>query len=51
MARYHARPDIVYVPIHDWPGLRWGLVWRSDADNEMVHAPAAVVRDLGVSRW
>ncbi|WP_410645577.1 LysR family transcriptional regulator [Amycolatopsis sp. lyj-346] len=49
VARYHARPDIVYVPIHDWPGLRWGLVWRSDTDNEMVHALAAVVRDLGVS--
>ncbi|WP_206789040.1 LysR family transcriptional regulator [Amycolatopsis sp. MtRt-6] len=50
VARYHARPDIVYVPIHDWPGLRWGLVWRSDTESAMVDALVAVVRDLGVSR-
>jgi DNA-binding transcriptional LysR family regulator len=45
VTRYHARPDILYVPIHDWPGLRWGLVWREE--NEMVRALADVVRDLG----
>ncbi|WP_156051820.1 hypothetical protein [Allokutzneria albata] len=36
--------------IHDWPGLRWGLVWRSDAETEMVRALADVVRDLGITR-
>ncbi len=45
VTRYHARPDIRYLPIHDWPGLRWGLVWREE--NEMVRALAEVVRDLG----
>ena len=48
VARYHARPDIVYLPIHDW-GLRWGLVWRDDAETEMVRALADVVRDLGTA--
>ncbi|KAA2253617.1 LysR family transcriptional regulator [Solihabitans fulvus] len=46
VARYHARPDIAYVPIHDW-SLRWGLVWRSDTDNELVRALVEVVRGLG----
>jgi DNA-binding transcriptional LysR family regulator len=48
VARHHARPDIVYLPIHDW-GLRWGLVWRDDAETEMVRALADVVRDLGTA--
>ncbi|MEU7529430.1 LysR family transcriptional regulator [Saccharothrix sp. NPDC042600] len=47
VARYSARPDIVYLPIHDWPGLRWALAWRTDAETDMVRGLAAVVRDLG----
>ncbi|KJK59452.1 LysR family transcriptional regulator [Saccharothrix sp. ST-888] len=26
-SRYHPRPDIAYVPIHDAPPVRWGPVW------------------------
>lgn len=48
-ARYYARPDIRYLPIHDAPCLRWGLVWRSDAESEQVRALAQVVRDLGTA--
>ncbi|MFD1544791.1 LysR family transcriptional regulator [Nonomuraea guangzhouensis] len=48
-ARYHARPDIVYLPIHDAPLLRWGLVWRGDAETELVRALAQVIRDLGTA--
>ncbi|WP_344429746.1 LysR family transcriptional regulator [Streptomyces lavendulocolor] len=50
VTRYHARPDIVYLPIHDWPGLRWGLVWRSDTEFAPVRALARVVEDLGTAR-
>lgn len=50
VTRYHARPGISYLPIHDAPPLRWGLVWRSDAENDLIHAFAQVVRDLGVFR-
>lgn len=50
VARYNARPDIVYLPIHDWPGLRWALAWREDAETEMVRGLADVVRDLGSVR-
>lgn len=49
VARYNARPDIVYLPIHDWPGLRWALVWRADAETEMIRALAEIVRDLGTA--
>ncbi|MFE3450819.1 LysR substrate-binding domain-containing protein [Nonomuraea sp. NPDC059194] len=45
--RYHARPDIAYLPIHDSPPARWVLVWRSDAETEPVRALAQIVRDLG----
>jgi DNA-binding transcriptional LysR family regulator len=48
-ARYYARPDIRYLPIHDAPRLRWGLVWRSDSESEQIRALAQVVRDLGTA--
>jgi len=48
-SRYHARPDIVYLPIRDAPVLRWGLVWRSDAETTLIRALVAVVRDLGTA--
>ncbi|GAA2070078.1 LysR family transcriptional regulator [Streptomyces albiaxialis] len=46
-ARYAARPDIAYLPVTDSHLLRWGLVWRSDAESETVRALARVVRDMG----
>lgn len=49
VTRFHSRPDIVYLPIHDWPGLRWGLVWRSDSESAPARALAEVVRDLGTA--
>ncbi|MGN9837069.1 LysR family transcriptional regulator [Nonomuraea sp. H19] len=45
--RYHARPDIVYLPIHDAPWLRWALVWRTDAETALIRALVQVIRDLG----
>ena len=46
-ARYHARPDIVYLPLRDSWTLRWTLVWRSDTENDLIRALAQTVRDLG----
>lgn len=36
--RYHARPDIVYVPFHDAPELEFGLVWRTAGQTSRVRA-------------
>ncbi|MEU4725643.1 LysR family transcriptional regulator [Nonomuraea dietziae] len=47
VARYHARPDVRFVPIDDVPRLRWGLIWRAEAECERILALARVVRDLG----
>ncbi|MFD7257083.1 LysR family transcriptional regulator [Streptomyces sp. NPDC059874] len=45
--RFHVRPDITYLNLDDAPLLRWGLVWRSDNDNPMVHSFVRIARDLG----
>ncbi|MFF0637514.1 LysR family transcriptional regulator [Nocardia sp. NPDC004151] len=45
--RFMNRPDLVYVPLTDLPILRWGLVWRSDGEDERVQALAQVIRDVG----
>ncbi|MEU7896282.1 LysR family transcriptional regulator [Nonomuraea sp. NPDC049152] len=46
VARYFARPDLVHVPMPDMPALDYGLVWRGEAENDMIRAFAQVVRDL-----
>lgn len=35
---FHPRPDITYRPVVDSPTLRWGLVWRTDAETPLVSA-------------
>lgn len=45
--RYFTRPGIKFLPIRDAPSLRWGLVWRSDAESAQIRALAQVIRDLG----
>ncbi|WP_433258638.1 LysR substrate-binding domain-containing protein [Streptosporangium sp. CA-135522] len=47
VARYFNRPDLTHIPIPDMPALDFGLVWRGDAENDMIRAFAQVVRDLG----
>ncbi|MEU9030662.1 LysR family transcriptional regulator [Streptomyces sp. NPDC048383] len=47
VTRFHARPDIVYLPVHDGPCLRWGLVWSSALESDPIRTLAQVVRDLG----
>ncbi|MEU5565408.1 LysR family transcriptional regulator [Micromonospora musae] len=45
-ARYYARPDIAYVPIRDAPLARWGLIWRTDGETELIRAFARVAHHL-----
>ncbi|MDP9847429.1 LysR family transcriptional regulator [Streptosporangium lutulentum] len=47
VTRYYPRPDIAYLPVKDMDALRFGLVWCSAAENDMIRAFARVVRDLG----
>ncbi|MFI7702853.1 LysR family transcriptional regulator [Nonomuraea sp. NPDC049480] len=44
---YFPRPSIVYLPVTDMEALPYGMVWRSDAENDLIRAFARVVRDLG----
>lgn len=43
--RYYFRPDITYLPISDAQPIRYGLVWRAEAENpRLVDFIAAVER-------
>jgi DNA-binding transcriptional LysR family regulator len=46
MARYYARPDIVWVPITDVEPLRVALAWPDGSESSLVAGFAAVVREL-----
>ncbi|MEW9552455.1 LysR family transcriptional regulator [Nonomuraea sp. NPDC050783] len=46
-ARYFARPDVTYVPIHDAPPARWALIWRTAVRSDLVQDLAAVAGRLG----
>ncbi|MFG1806752.1 LysR family transcriptional regulator [Streptomyces sp. NPDC049040] len=46
-ARFHARPDVVFVPFHDTPPLEWGPVWRASRANARVRAFTDAVRPAG----
>ncbi|WP_203847526.1 LysR family transcriptional regulator [Dactylosporangium siamense] len=43
--RFHARPDVAYVPLHDAPPLRWGPVWRTVRTTERVRAFVAATAE------
>jgi hypothetical protein len=50
-ARYHARPDVVYLPLVDVPPLEWGLVWPATRGAARVRAFAEAAHEAGrVSR-
>ncbi|NGO80527.1 hypothetical protein G6045_33450 [Streptomyces sp. YC504] len=46
-ARFMSRPDITYVPFREDPQLRWGLVWRTEAEDARIRTLAQVGRELG----
>ncbi|WP_020385679.1 LysR family transcriptional regulator [Kribbella catacumbae] len=49
VTRYHSRPDITYLPVHDGPPLRWALIWRTDTETDAIRALVEIVRDLGTT--
>ncbi|AWS47843.1 LysR family transcriptional regulator [Streptosporangium sp. 'caverna'] len=44
---YPSRPGISFVPLHDAPRGRWGLVWRTDRETPMARAYVQVAQDIG----
>ncbi|WP_433235220.1 LysR family transcriptional regulator [Streptosporangium sp. CA-135522] len=46
-ARYWPRPDIAWLPIADMEPLVFGIVWRTETENDLIRAFAQTVRDLG----
>lgn len=46
MARYYARPDIVWLPLTDADPLRVALAWPEGGDTPLVRAFAEVVREV-----
>ncbi|NUW43923.1 LysR family transcriptional regulator [Nonomuraea rhodomycinica] len=46
-ARYWARPDVLWLPLTGMERFSFGLVWRGEAEDDVIRALAAVVRDLG----
>ncbi|GAA4994744.1 LysR family transcriptional regulator [Yinghuangia aomiensis] len=40
-------PTIRWLPLPDLPPLTYVLVWRSEAENDMIRALAATIRDIG----
>ncbi|WP_051810011.1 LysR substrate-binding domain-containing protein [Streptomyces sp. NRRL S-378] len=51
VTRYWGMPNIRWIPLPDRGTLRFALVWRTEAGNDLVRAPAATVCDLGVLRF
>lgn len=45
--RYHSRPDIVYVPVHDAPPARWALLWRTASETDLIRSFAHTARQVG----
>jgi hypothetical protein len=45
--RYWARPDVMWLPFRDLAPLSFGLVWRTETENDAIRALAQTVRDLG----
>ncbi|MFD0418254.1 LysR family transcriptional regulator [Streptomyces sp. NPDC127108] len=51
VSRYWGLSHIRYLPVPDLSAMTYALVWRTEAENDLVRALAATVRDLGVFRF
>ncbi|MFG2296127.1 LysR family transcriptional regulator [Streptomyces sp. NPDC048603] len=51
VTRYWGMPNIHWIPIPDLPSLPYGLVWRTESENEPIRALADTVRELGPLRF
>ncbi|WP_371619058.1 LysR family transcriptional regulator [Streptomyces sp. NBC_00454] len=44
-------PNIRWLPVPDLPAMTFALVWRTEAENDLIRALADTVRDLGAFRF
>ncbi|MFE9631869.1 LysR family transcriptional regulator [Streptomyces sp. NPDC006463] len=51
VTRYWGMSHIRWLPIPEMGTLRFALVWRTEAENDLIRALADTVRDLGVIRF
>ncbi|MFJ3835322.1 LysR family transcriptional regulator [Streptomyces sp. NPDC054904] len=51
VTRYWGMPNLRWLPIPDLPAMSFALVWRTEAENDLVRALADTVRDLGTVRF
>ncbi|MFF4013220.1 LysR family transcriptional regulator [Streptomyces sp. NPDC001717] len=51
VAQYWGMSNIRFVPLPDMPTINFALVWRTEAENDLIRALADTVRDLGVFRF
>lgn len=45
--KYWSVPHIKWLPIDDMRPLSFALIWRTEAENDLIRALAQTVRDLG----
>ncbi|QDQ16764.1 LysR family transcriptional regulator [Streptomyces spectabilis] len=51
VTRHWGMPNIRWIPVTDLAALPFALVWRTDAENELISALADTVRELGTIRF
>ncbi|WP_329375908.1 LysR family transcriptional regulator [Streptomyces sp. NBC_01351] len=51
VTRYWGMPNIRWLPVPDMTTMNFALVWRTEAENDLIRALADTVRDLGVYRF
>ncbi|MFG2714095.1 LysR family transcriptional regulator [Streptomyces goshikiensis] len=51
VARHWGMPNIRWLPVTDLAALSYVLVWRAEAENELIGALADTVRELGAMRF
>ncbi|GAA2302177.1 LysR family transcriptional regulator [Nonomuraea roseoviolacea subsp. roseoviolacea] len=50
VADFYPWPGLAFVPISDAPPCRWVLVWRTAAENSLIHAFVQTAADLATVR-
>ncbi|MEU7601950.1 LysR family transcriptional regulator [Streptomyces sp. NPDC041003] len=48
VTRYWGMPHVRFLPVPEMKSLNFALVWRTEAENDLIRALADTVRDLGV---
>ncbi|MFF9017418.1 LysR family transcriptional regulator [Streptomyces sp. NPDC014870] len=51
VTRYWGMSNIRWLPVPDMTTMNFALVWRTEAENDLIRALADTVRDLGVYRF